>query len=74
MEHEPAPKLGDVRVTQVVLLVLRARSGSWRAAEAWHCEYPGEAIDEGATSVAVDGPRLKGSGKGAEAWHHERSL
>ena len=48
--------------------------GSWRAAEAWHCEYPGEAIDEGTASVAVDGPRLKGSGKGAEAWHHERSL
>ena len=34
--------------------------GSWRAAEAWHCE---EAIGEGAALVAVDGLGLKGSCK-----------
>ena len=35
--------------------------GSWRAAEAWHCERPWEAIGEGAASVANEGPGLKGS-------------
>ena len=39
---------------------------SWRAAEAWHCEKPGKAIGEGAASVVVDGPRLKGSCKETE--------
>jgi hypothetical protein len=33
-----------------------------------------EGIDEGAASVAVDGPGLKVSCKGFEAWHHEESL
>ena len=28
--------------------------------EVWHCERPGEAISEGAASVAIDGPELKG--------------
>ena len=40
-----------VRVTQIVLV--------WetcRAAEAWHCERPGEAIGEGAATAAVEGP------------------
>jgi len=32
--------------------------GSWRAAEAWHCERPGEAISEGTASVSFDGPVL----------------
>ena len=32
--------------------------GSWRAAEAWHCERPERAIGEGVASVAVDGCRL----------------
>ena len=35
--------------------------GSRRAAEAQHCERPWKAIGEGAASVAIDGPGLKGS-------------
>ena len=35
--------------------------GSRRAAEARHCERPWKAIGEGAASVAIDGPGLKGS-------------
>ena len=35
--------------------------GSNRAAEAWHCERPWKAIGEGAASVAIEGPGLKGS-------------
>ena len=35
--------------------------GSCRAAEARHCERPWKAIGEGAASVAIDGPGLKGS-------------
>jgi hypothetical protein len=45
-----------------------------RAAEAWHCEKPRKAIGEGAASVAIDGPGLKGSCKVAEAWYHEENL
>ena len=41
-------------------------------AEAWHSERPWKAICEGAASVAVDSPELKGSCKGFEAWHCER--
>jgi hypothetical protein len=48
--------------------------GSCRAAEAWHCERPWSTTDEGAASVAVDGPGLRSSCKGVEAWHHEESL
>ena len=48
--------------------------GAGRAAEARHCERPLEATGEGAASVAVDGPGLKGSCKVVEAWHHEESL
>ena len=33
---------------------------SLRAAKAWHCERPWRAIGEGAASVAIDGPGLKG--------------
>ena len=44
---------------------------SWRAAEAWHCERPWKAIGESTASAAVDGPGLKGSCKGAEAWQYE---
>jgi hypothetical protein len=47
---------------------------SWRAAEAQHCEKPWKSIGENAASVAIDGPGLKGSCKGVEAWHHEESL
>jgi len=47
---------------------------SWRAAEAGHCERPWKATGEGAASVTVDGPGLKGSCKGFESWHHEDSL
>jgi hypothetical protein len=35
--------------------------GSHRAAEARHCERSWEAIGEGAASVGIDGPELKGS-------------
>jgi hypothetical protein len=35
--------------------------GSHRAAMARHCEWPWKAIGEGAASVAIDGPGLKGS-------------
>ena len=48
--------------------------GSRKAAEAQHCERPWKAIGEGAASVAIDGPELKGSCKGVEAWHHEVNL
>ena len=41
--------------------------GSWRTAE-------NRGIGEGAGSVAVEGPGLKGSCKEIEAWHHEESL
>ena len=34
--------------------------GSRRTAEARHCERPWKAIGEGAASVAIDGPGLKG--------------
>jgi hypothetical protein len=34
---------------------------SCRAIEAGHCERPWKAIGEGAASVAIDGPGLKGS-------------
>ena len=34
---------------------------SHRAAEARHCKRPWKAIGEGAASVAIDGPGLKGS-------------
>jgi hypothetical protein len=36
---------------------------SWRAAEAWLCERPGEAIGEGAAGLAVKAPGLKGPWK-----------
>ena len=39
----------------------------WVAADAWHCARPGEAIGEGAASVAVEGPGLKGLCKEVEA-------
>jgi hypothetical protein len=37
------------------------------AADARHCERPGEAIDEGAASVAIEDPGLKGSCREVEA-------
>lgn len=40
---------------------------SWRAAEAWHGEKPGNAICEGAASVAVEDPGLRGSYKEVES-------
>ena len=48
--------------------------GSHRTTEAQHCERLNKAIGEGAASVAIDGPGLKESCKGVEAWHHEESL
>ena len=35
--------------------------GSCRAADPQHCERPWKAIGEGAASVAIEGPGLKGS-------------
>ena len=34
--------------------------GSWRAAEAQHCERPWKPTGEGAASVVVDDPGLEG--------------
>jgi hypothetical protein len=48
--------------------------GSWKAAEAWHCERPRKAVGEGTASIAVDGSGLKWSYKDFQAWHHEGSL
>lgn len=48
--------------------------GSWRKAETWHWERPGEATGESAASVALEGPGLKGSFREVEPWHHEESL
>jgi hypothetical protein len=53
---------------------LEGMKGSRRAAEARHCKRLWKAIGEGAASVAVDSPGLKGSCKGVESWHHEESL
>ena len=47
---------------------------SRRVAEARHCERPWKVIGEGTAWVAINGPGLKGSCKGVEAWHHEESL
>ena len=41
--------------------------GSWRAAEAWHCEKPEKVIDKSAASVAVEGTGLKDSYREIEA-------
>ncbi|KAL6086777.1 hypothetical protein STEG23_017855, partial [Scotinomys teguina] len=46
-------------------------SGLWRTAEAWYCERPGEAIDEGAASV--EAPGLEGSWREVETWHLKRT-
>jgi hypothetical protein len=48
--------------------------GSWRAAEAWHCQRLGKVSGKGAASAAVNGLGLKGSCEEVEAWHHEESL
>ena len=48
--------------------------GSWRAAEAWHCERPWKATGEGAALVVVVGLGLKVSFKEIEAPHHKESL
>jgi hypothetical protein len=52
----------------------KGMKGSHRTAESRHYERPWKAIGEGAASVAIDGPGLKGSCKGVEAWDHEESL
>jgi hypothetical protein len=57
-----------------MVLVFENMKESWRACEAWHCKRPGKATDEGTVSVAMYGPRLKGSCKEVEAWHHKKSL
>lgn len=52
----------------VVNAGFEGRKGSWRTAEAWHCERPDEAIDEGTASTTVEALGLKGSWGKAEAW------
>jgi hypothetical protein len=64
------------KITKVVLLLqqdlvmckghpggtgFEGMKGSCRAAEARHCERPWKDIGEGAASVAIDSPVLKGS-------------
>jgi hypothetical protein len=44
-----------------VVLVLKASRGHAEKPEARHCERPWKAIGEGAASVAIDSPGLKGS-------------
>lgn len=66
-------KLGSVRGTQMVPVLKVWRRGQWRA-ETWHYERPGEALGEGVTSVAVEGPGWKGSCREIETWHLEESL
>jgi hypothetical protein len=39
----------------------------WVAADAWHCESPGEIIGKGTVSVAIEGPGLKGSFRKVDA-------
>lgn len=46
---------------------------SWRAAEAWHCERPEEAIGEGAALVAVEMEGLKGPRRVLRALLHQNS-
>ena len=38
----------------------KSMKGSWRVAEAWHCQELRKAIGEGTASVVVDGQGLKG--------------
>ena len=45
--------------------------GSWRAAEAWPWERPGEATCEGVARVAVEAP---GSWRNIDVWHHEEGI
>ena len=52
---------------------IEGMKGSRKTAEAQHFEK-WKASGEGAASVAIDGPGLKGSCKGVEGWHHEESL
>jgi hypothetical protein len=40
--------------------------GSWRATETWYCERIWNTIGEGAASVVVEGPGVKGSCKEVE--------
>lgn len=47
--------------------------GSWRKAETWYCERPGEAIGEGTAGVIMEAPGLKGSWRTAETLDHEES-
>jgi len=41
--------------------------GTWRTAEAWHCEN----LEEGSASVAVESPGLKTLCRELEDWQHE---
>ena len=47
---------------------------SWKIAEVWHSQRPGEAIDEGETSMAVEEPGLKRSCIEFETWYQKESL
>jgi hypothetical protein len=52
--------LGNVK-SHPVGTSFEGMKGSCRAAEARHYERPWKAIGEGAASIAIDGPGLKGS-------------
>ena len=41
--------------------------GSWRTAEVWYHERPGEVTGEGTVSVALEDPGVKGSYKDVES-------
>ena len=43
---------------------------SWNTADGWHCESPRVATGESESSVAVEGPILKGSWRKAEVWQN----
>lgn len=47
--------------------------GSWRTAEAWNCENPGEVIGEGTASLAIEALGLNGSWREVEACYHQES-
>ena len=60
------PEIGMVLAAVPCGTGFESTKGSWGAAKAWHCEKSGKDMDEGA-SLAVEGLRLKGLCKEAEA-------
>lgn len=48
-------------------IVFKGLKGSWRAAEARHCERPGEFVGEDTALAAVEDPGLKDACKEVES-------